>query len=273
MNRETKKLVKSVVIGGAVLLVLLYLIPWITIFWLVCGLIDISRNKAKNGMMFRRYFTGNGLLTWFLSPFNLFIDLISPHNPGVLALNDLPESHRDEIEDVLDVFREKKDEIIADIDAVYGEGRRGMYVYRWFGKKQIDNVPELSGDYKYVKTIAVSVFSSKEKTTWHYGPHRLSYRVLLNLSPVETDKVFIECQGKRRYWHEDPLYIFDDTLFHRSINDLDARRYVVFMDVARPSHAPAIIDAGLAFVSVVGGRMKKFFYKNWKLLGAGEKTP
>lgn len=223
-------------------------------------------------MMFRRYFTGNGLLTWFLSPFNLFIDLISPRNPGVLKLEDFPDPHRAEIDEVLNVFRAQKDKIIADIDAVYGEGRRGMYVYRWFGKKQIDNVPELGGDYKYVKTIAVSVFSGKEKTTWHYGPHRLSYRVLLNLSPVETDKVFIECQGQKRYWHEDPLYIFDDTLFHRSINELDARRYVVFMDVARPSYVPAIIDVGLTFVSTIGGRLKQFFYKNWKLIGAEAET-
>lgn len=272
MDRKTKKLIKSVVLGGGVLLLLLILIPWITIFWIVCGLIDISRNKAKNGMMFRRYFTGNGLLTWFLSPLNLLTDLITPHNPGVLALEDLPQTHRDEISQVLDVFREKKDDIIADIDAEFGEGRRGMYVYRWFGKKQIDNVEELNGEYKFVKTIAVSVFSGQEKTTWHYGPHRFSYRVLLNLSPIETDKVFIECQGKKRYWHEDPLYIFDDTLFHRSINELDARRYVVFMDVARPSYAPAFIDAGLAVVSMVGGRMKNLFYKNWKLIGAGAKA-
>lgn len=272
MKRETKKLIKTVAISTVVLAVLLYLIPWITIFWLICGLLDISRNKAKNNMMFKRYFAGNGLLTWFLSPFNLFVDLISPHNPGVLKLDDLPETYRTEINEVLNVFRDQKDNIIADIDAVYGEGRRGMYVYRWFGKKQIDNVPALSGDYKYVKTIAVSVFSGKEKTTWHYGPHRLSYRVLLNLSPVETDKVFIECQGKKHFWHEDPLYIFDDTLFHRSINDLDARRYVVFMDVARPSYAPVIIDVGLSFVSTVGGRMKKLFYKNWKLIGTGPKT-
>lgn len=272
MDRKTKKLIKSIVLGGGVLLLLLYFIPWITIFWLVCGLVDISRNKAKNGMMFRRYFTGNGLLTWFLSPLNLLSDLITPHNPGVLALDDLPQSHRDEITQVLDVFREQKDDIIADIDAEFGEGRRGMYVYRWFGKKHIENVAELNGEYKFVKTIAVSVFSGKEKTTWHFGPHRLSYRVLLNLSPIETDKVFIECQGKKRYWHDDPLYIFDDTLFHRSINDLDARRYVVFMDVARPSYAPAIIDAGLALVSLVGGRMKNLFYKNWKLIGAGAKA-
>lgn len=271
MDKKTKKLIKSVVLGGAVLALLLYLIPLITIFWIVCGLLDISRNKAKNGMMFRRYFTGNGLLTWFLSPFNLFTDLITPRNPGVLTIDDLPESHRAEINSVLDVFREKKEEIIADIDAEFGEGRRGMYVYRWFGKKQIDNVAELSGEYKYLKTIAVSVFSAKEKTTWHYGPHRLSYRVLFNLSPIETDKVFIECQGKKHYWHEDPLYIFDDTLFHQSINDLDARRYVVFMDIARPSYAPAVIDAGLVLVSVVAGRMKDLFYKNWKLIGAGAK--
>lgn len=271
MERATKKNIKTVAIATPILVILLYLIPRITLFWLVCGVVDVLRNKAKNGMMMRRYFAGNGLLTWFLSPLNLFIDLVSPRNKGVLKIDDLPESHRSEVQQALNVFRRNKEEIIGNIDAVFGEGRRGMYVYRWFGKRQIENVPELNGNYKYLKTIAVSVFSGKEATTWHYGPHRLSYRVLLNLTPVETDKVFIECQGKKHYWHDDPLYIFDDTLFHRSVNDLDARRYVVFMDIARPSHIPVLIDWGLSVVSSIGGRMKKFFYKNWKLIGAGAK--
>ena len=34
-----------------------------------------------------------------------------------------------------------------------------MYVYQWYGKHKIDNVAEFNKDFKYIKTIAVSVFS------------------------------------------------------------------------------------------------------------------
>jgi len=72
--------------------------------------------------------------------------------------------------EVLDVFKERKDEIIADIDANFGTGRRGMYVYQWYGKHKIDNVAEFNKDFKYIKTIAVSVFRGRESTSWHFGP-------------------------------------------------------------------------------------------------------
>lgn len=271
MNRATKKTIKRIAIAVPVLAVLLWFIPWITAFWVICGLIDVSRNKAKTGLMYARYFGGNGIPTWLLSPFNLAMDLMSKRNPGLHTLEDFPDDYRAEIEQVLDTFRARKDEVIAEIDTEFGEGRRGMYVYRWFGKQHVKSIDALTGDYKYVKTIAVSVFSGRESTTWHYGPLRLSFRVLLNLTPVETDKIFIECNGKKHYWYQNPLYIFDDTLFHRSVNEYDARRYVVFMDVARPSAFPGVIDALLGFVSAVADNMKSIFYKNWKLIGTGKK--
>lgn len=272
MNRKFKKYIKRGTIAAAVVVLPVYFIPKLTLFWFICGALDVSRNKERNWLMFQRYFSGNGMLTWLLSPINLFVDAISPVNPGVLKLDDLPPSHRNEVIQVLDGFKQNKSEIMADIDSVFNDSRRGMYIYRWFGKKQIENRPEFNDDYKYVKTIAVSVFSGGESTSWHYGPHRFSYRVLLNLTPIETDKVFIECQGEKHFWHEDPLYIFDDTLFHRSINELDARRYVVFLDVARPSYIPAFIEIGLNFIAYLGGKLKGAFYKNWKLIGTGAKS-
>ncbi|MEO1702178.1 MAG: aspartyl/asparaginyl beta-hydroxylase domain-containing protein [Pseudomonadota bacterium] len=272
MTRDMKKAIKRTAIAVPVLAALLLFIPWITLFFIACGLIDVGRNKGKTLLMFRRYFLGNGIPTWLLSPFNLLVDLFSKRNPGLHTLDDFPEDYRREIETVLDTFKERKDEIIDDINASLGNSRRGMYVYRWYGKRQIENIDVLNGDFKYLKTIAVSVFSGKESTTWHYGPLRLSYRILYNLTPVETDKIYIECNGKKHYWHEDPLYIFDDTLFHRSVNELDALRYCVFMDIARPSLFPAVIDFLLGFVSAVADRVKSIFYKNWRMIGAAGKA-
>ena len=266
MKRKTKKLIRRIAIAVPLAIVCLWLIPVLTLTFIVCGLIDVSRNRGRTPLTFSRYFMGNGIPTWLLSPFNLFVDLVSYRNPGVWRLEDFPPEWRAEVETVLDTFRANKREIIADIDQQFGEGRRGMYVYRWYGKRFVDNVPAFNRDFRYVKTIAVSVFSGKESTTWHYGPLRLTLRVLLNLEPADSDRVFIECNGARHLWRDDPLYIFDDTLFHQSVNEVDARRYNVFMDVIRPSPVPGFLSALLVGVSALADRLKAMFYKNWKMI-------
>ncbi len=264
MNRKS---VRRVVIGLQAAAVLLFFVPVLTVFWLICGLIEFWRNKAKSQLMFSRYFLGNGIPTWVLSPVNLLVDLMCFRNPGIYKLEDFPDEYRKEIELVLGTFRARKEEIIATIDQTLGENRRGMYVYQWFGKRNADDVPEFNRDFRYVKTIAVSVFKGKESTSWHYGPLRLSIRVLLNLTPADSDRVFIECNGVKHLWRDDPLFMFDDTLFHRSVNEVDAHRYNVFMDVVRPSPFPGLVAAALSGVSYVAGRMKSIFYKNWTMLG------
>ena len=52
------------------LVVGLYFIPIVTIVWLAAGLIDVLRNQRRNAMLFERYFMGNGIATFLLSPFN-----------------------------------------------------------------------------------------------------------------------------------------------------------------------------------------------------------
>ncbi|MEX6507682.1 aspartyl/asparaginyl beta-hydroxylase domain-containing protein [Jiella sp. M17.18] len=266
MTRKQKKAIRRFAIAIPVLVLCLWLIPIVALVWIAAGLIDVARNKGKTKLMYSRYFMGNGIPTWLLSPFNLLIDLVSYRNPGVWTLDDFPPAWREEIETVLNTFRTRKSEIIADIDSQFAEGRRGMYVYQWYGKHFVDNVPEFNRDFKYVRTIAVSVFSGKESTTWHYGPLRLTLRVLLNLAPADSDRVFIECNGRKHLWRDDPLYIFDDTLFHQSVNEVDARRYNVFMDVIRPSPVPGLLSALLSVVSLIADKIKTMFYKNWKMI-------
>ncbi len=273
MNKATKKALRRTAIALPVIALLLWFVPWLTLFWLVCGAIDVARNKGKNRLLLSRYFMGNGILTWLLSPFNLFVDLVSRRNPGLYTLDDFPTEWREEIETVLNTFRTRRDEITGEIDAKFHDGRRGMYVYRWYGKPNIDTVPEFNREFKYVKTIAVSVFSGKESTTWHYGPLRLTLRVLLNLKPADSDRVFIECNGERHLWRDNPLYIFDDTLFHRSVNEVDARRYNVFMDVIRPTPVPGFLGALLSVVSMIADQMKSLFYKNWRMIGNRPAAP
>lgn len=270
MTRKQWKTIRRIAIAVPVFAVLLWFLPVLATFWFVAGVIDVSRNRAKNSLLVSRYFLGNGILTWLLAPFNLLIDLVSYRNPGVYELSDFPPEWRAEIERVLETFRTRKDEITTRIDERFSDGRRGMYVWRWYGRRFADDVPEFNSDFKYVKTIAVSVFSGKESTTWHYGPLRLTLRVLLNLAPADSDRVFIECNGRRHLWRDDPLYIFDDTLFHRSVNEVDSRRYNVFMDVIRPSPVPGFLSMLLSGVSAIADQLKSAFYKNWKMIGTSK---
>jgi beta-hydroxylase len=249
-----------------------YFIPIITSIFVLCGLIDVMRNENKNASLFAGYFAGNGIFTWLLSPLNLLVDLISRRNPGVWRLEDFPADYRGEIEAVLDTFKRRQQEIIADIDAVFPSGRRGMYVYQWYGKQHIDTIPEFNRRYKYIRTIAVSVFSGRESTSFHFGPLRLTVRVLYNLRPAVTDKIFIQCGNTKNLWYEHPLFIFDDTLLHRSVNEHDGRRYCVFMDIMRPSPLPGVLSAALAVISTGVGRINAVFYKNWKVIGGRTKA-
>ncbi|TPJ30483.1 aspartyl/asparaginyl beta-hydroxylase domain-containing protein [Mesorhizobium sp. B2-8-3] len=269
MTKKTVKTLRKAAIAVVVLALAVYFIPILTAIWVVFGLIDVMRNDQKNRNLFERYFLGNGLFTWLLSPFNLIVDLLCYRNPGVWKPEQFPQDYQREINEVLGVFNARKDEIIADIDANFGTGRRGMYVYQWYGKHKIDNVPEFNKDYKYIKTIAVSVFSKRESTSWHFGPLRLSLRILYNLIPVKAE-IFVQCGSKKNYWYDNPLFIFDDTLFHRSVNEYDGRRYCVFIDIIRPSPFPRLIAGLLSIVSVSVERINSVFYKNWKMIGSSK---
>jgi beta-hydroxylase len=269
MTKKLRKSLRQVAIAIPLLALGFYFIPILTTIFIVCGLIDVLRNDNKDWGLFSRYFLGNGLFTWLLSPLNLLVDLLCYKNQGVWKLDQFPKDYQREVNEVLDVFKARKDEIIADIDANFGTGRRGMYVYQWYGKHKIDNVAEFNKDFKYIKTIAVSVFSGRESTSRHFGPLRLSLRILYNLIPVKAE-VFVECGNAKNYWHENPLFIFDDTLLHRSVNEYDGRRYCVFMDIIRPSPVPGLISALLAIVSVSVERINSMFYKNWKMIGSNK---
>ncbi len=269
MTKDQRKLIRKLAIAIPVLAIALYFIPIITIVFLACGLIDVLRNDRKDQRLFTLYFLGNGMFTWLLSPFNLLVDLLCYRNPGVWKLEQLPPDCRAEVEEVLGVFKERRNEIIADIDAAFGSGRRGMYVYQWYGKHKIDNVAEFNKDFRYVKTIAVSVFSGRESTSWHFGPLRLSLRVLYNLIPVNAE-IFVQCGNVKNYWHDNPLLIFVDSLLLRSVLVYDGRRYCVFMDIVRPSPVPGLISALLSLVSLSVERINSVFYKNWKMIGSAK---
>src|SRR3954469_17015811 len=110
--RRARRLTLAAVGFGAAI----YFVPAIALLYIVCGLIDVGRHKRITGELLEKYFLGNGIGTWLISPVNLLADLLSHRNIGVFRLEDLPAEHRREIETCVRAFIENGDRIKAHID-------------------------------------------------------------------------------------------------------------------------------------------------------------
>ena len=185
------------------------------------------RHDNITGELIEKYFSGSGFFTWMLSPINLLTDVISYRSNVTFRLEDMPAEHCSEIQACVRGFVENGDFIKAHIARALEQNKRCMLTFKWFNTKQITDlrIPAFERNYRYIKTIAVSVFNSRESTSRHFGPLRFTFRVLYNLEPIDSREVFIEVDGRLHYWVDDPLFIFDDTVFHRSINGVDHVRY------------------------------------------------
>ena len=267
-DRFTGRTVRRLVMICVAVAAALFLAPVLTIVYLIFGILDVSRHRKLTSSLVQKYFTGNGMLTWLLSPLNLLADLLSPKNIGAYQLADLPAGHRAEIETCVKAFIDNGPAIKEHVAKTLGGKKRGMLTFKWFNAAQQTalTVPAFDRQYRYIKTIAVSVFNTRERTSWHFGPLRLTYRVLYNLDPIPNRDVFIQIDDKTYFWANNQLVIFDDTFFHRSINDADNVRYCLFMDIVRPNYLPAVFDVAVSGVAFVSGFLKTAFYKNWSFI-------
>ena len=262
------KRARRVVVAAVVLAPAIYFVPILTLFMIVCGVIDVRRHKKITYPMLEKYFLGNGLLTWMLSPLNLLADLLSHRNRVIYTLEDLPADHRREIETCVREFVENAERIKAHVAGPLERNKRCMLTFRWFNTTQATalRIPAFERDYRFIKTIAVSVFNTRERTSWHFGPLRFTFRVLYNLEPAGSPDAYIEVDDRLHRWIDDPLFIFDDTAFHRSTNGGERARYCLFMDIVRPNHARLAFEAGVYTVSVISSSLKRLFYKNWSFI-------
>lgn len=252
----------------AVLAVLVWMVPAFAIAFVACGVADFQRSRQFDLVSWRRYFFGNGSLTWLLSPFNLLVDLICARNPGIYALADLPESHQQEIRHVISAFEGNLPLVKQRLAMRMADKRRGMCFARWYGmpfESSLD-MPELAREFKYVQTIGISMFNERQSTSVHFGPLRLTLRCLYNLQPVQDDRVFIDVAGRRHYWHDDPVFVFDDTLVHQSVNGSDRVRYCIFLDVLRPTPFALVVRAFVKGVRISMISVRRVFYSNWEMI-------
>ncbi len=246
----------------------LYFAPWAVLAAVGVGLLDFRRNTQRTLGSLDRYFAGNGVFTWLLSPFNLLMDLLClPYrNEGIYTLDDLPTGYREEIESL--VTSAADSQLVAKLEDKLGDAERAMIFFKWYGKnvETTVDVPDFHGDFRYVRTVGVSVFNSRQSTGKHFGPLRVTLRVLINVNDVQSKDAFIQVGSHTHRWAENKIFVFDDTLLHQSVNHTDEPRYCMFVDVLRPSCCPWLLSAILTGVRLVAARFNACFYKHWTMV-------
>ena len=262
-----KKAFKIIGVGLCALL-FAYVCPRTTLFYMLCGLYDVSRNHPLDGFVLQQYFLGNGVLTWLLAPFNILLDLLTlPNvNKGVYRLNDLPALYRQEVECLIEEAR--RSNLVAQLEQRIVELDRAMIFFKWYGEN-IDtfvNAPAFHRPWKYVQTIGVSVFNKKVSTSKHFGPIRPTLRMLYNLNDIDDNSAYIVVGNVTHYWKDGKLFIFDDTLMHQSFNESDKIRYCLFVDMLRPSALPGLLRPFVKMVHFFFQSANYVFYKKWKVI-------
>ena len=254
----------------ALILALTYFFPWLMLVYFVCGLYDVSRNTKFDLALLDRYFFGNGVTTWVLSPLNVLMDILAlPYvNKGVYKLDDLPKDYQDEVRSVIDAA--VKQDLVGQLQRTAEAHARSMFFFKWYDANvnTVIDVPAFHRDYKFIKTIGVSVFRKKESTSKHFGPLRATFRVLYNVNDMDDKSAYIVVGGTTNYWKENKLFFFDDTLLHQSCNESDKVRYCMFIDIARPSSVPALLAGVVTLNRFLFRGLNSIFYKKWKVIEA-----
>jgi hypothetical protein len=266
--RFTKLAVRRVAAPIVGITLFAYFLPKTALLYAICGAYDVTRNRGLTLSTVRRYLFGNGFLTWVLSPLNALLDILSlPYvNRGVYALDDLPPAYQDEVKRLIQIAKDEN--LVAKLEEKVRENPRTMIFFRWYGAN-LDtflDIPAFHQDWRYIQTIGVSVFNKKVSTSWHFGFTRASLRVLYNLNDITDRTAFIECNGAAHYWRHEKLYIFDDTLLHRSVNETTQTRYCLFVDIVRPTPFPAVMRFVISAVALLTKSFKFVYYKNWKVI-------
>ncbi len=267
-SRWPKLALKRVVLPLAIFGALAYFLPWVALVYAICGIYDVTRNSDLNLGTLQRYFTGNGLLTWVLSPINTLLDILClPYvNKGIYRLEDLPPDYQEEVNRLIDTAR--KENLVGRLQERSKDFPRTMIFFKWYGVN-VDtflDIPAFRGEWKYVQTIGVSIFNKKVSTSKHFGFLRATLRLLYNLNDMTDRSAYLVVGDKAHYWKDEKLFIFDDTLMHQSFNETDQTRYCLFVDITRPSKLPAVMRAVVEVVRLLMRSGNYVFYKNWKVI-------
>jgi beta-hydroxylase len=88
--------------------------------------------------------------------------------------------------------------------------------------------------------------------------------VLYCLNDIDDPGAYIRATDKLHYWRVNKLFIFDDTLQHKSCNDTDYIRYCLFIDILRPSLVPQLMRGLVAVLGAILLPVLSQFYRTWR---------
>lgn len=91
----------------------------------------------------------------------------------------------------------------------------------------INSIPEIT-------TAFFSTLKSEKKISEHRGPFKGLLRYHLGVIVPECNSCFLNLNGKKHYWKEGEVLIFDDTFIHSAENNSQEERVVLFIDFYRP---------------------------------------
>ena len=267
-DRIWKFALRRVLFPIAVLGPLAYFFPKMALFYAVCGAYDVGRNQPLKLSTVRRYFIGNGVLLWVLSPINILLDLFSlPYtNKGVYQLEDLPPDHQNEVRRFIRITNDAG--LVWQVEEAAKQHKRAMFFWCSYGVK-LDatvSVPAYNEPWKYIQTIGLSVFNKKITTSPHFGWLRPTLRLLYNINDINDKSAYIVVGDKTHYWCEDKLFIFDDTLLHLSANETDQMRYCMFVDILRPSPFPWLMAAVVVAEGFLNKKFNLIKLSGWTLV-------
>ena len=90
-----------------------------------------------------------------------------------------------EVERLIDIS--KRENLVGQLQERAKELDRTMIFFKWYGEN-VDTflkTPAFHQRWKYIQTIGVSIFNKKVSTSKHFGPMRVTLRVLYNLNDME----------------------------------------------------------------------------------------
>lgn len=263
-----RKTLRRLAIRLLIIAILTWLAPAVVLFYMVCGILDVVRNRPTDAFTVYQYFFGRGAGTWVLSPLNLLLDILAlPYwNKGIYRLADLPRGHQEELESLLKTMAEQ--DLVGQIQTRLRGDDREMIFFKWYGRnlRTSLHIPEFHQKYSYIRTIGVSIFKHRKSTNRHFGPIRMTLRVLYNLNDVRGDDAYIEVGGTKSPWNQNKLFIFDDTLLHKSVNETDTPRYCAFIDIIRPTLFPRVFSLFVAATGYLMLKANHVFYRNWTFI-------
>jgi hypothetical protein len=267
-ERIYKFALRRVLVPVCVLVPFAYFLPKLALFYALCGAYDVTRNRNLKLSTVRRYFLGNGVLLWVLSPINVLLDLLSlPYiNKRVYRLEDFPPAHQQEIRRLIKVTDEA--DLVRRVEERSKEHPRAMFFWRSYGVSYdtVVDVPAYHEPWTYIQTIGLSVFNKKITTSPHFGWLRPTLRLLYNINDMKDNSAYIVVGDKTNYWRDNKLFIFDDTLLHVSANNTDQLRYCMFVDVLRPSPFPWAMAAVVAIEGFLNKQFKLIRLSGWTLV-------